>query len=174
MTSTIYVVTSGSYSDYHIEQVFLNKEKAEEYIEKFNKATVYDEARLEEYETFDENKAEAVDYIWIRATKILGDDDIKYVEIDYDVDFVQDGVFNKNTYFDVTDKRMYPSGVSRSEISIRRKLDKTVSKDVIELKYKKVLQDMFFMIESNFDELSVASMSSDVYKDTVKAMNDKS
>lgn len=45
----IYIVTAGSYSDYHIEKVFTDKEKAENY-----RKWCYDANDLEEYETEDD------------------------------------------------------------------------------------------------------------------------
>ena len=35
MSGTIYVLTDGDYSDYHIEAVFTNKEKAEKIAEEY-------------------------------------------------------------------------------------------------------------------------------------------
>lgn len=45
----IYVITSGEYSDYHIDAIFLNEEKAEEYIR------LYPNCVIEEYEPFDDD-----------------------------------------------------------------------------------------------------------------------
>lgn len=45
----VYVVTAGSYSDYHIEKVFTDKAKAEEYAE-----WLYEPNPVEEYETEDD------------------------------------------------------------------------------------------------------------------------
>ena len=47
----IYVVTSGSYSDYHINKVFTDKDKAYEYAEWHNH---WDGTDVEEYETEDD------------------------------------------------------------------------------------------------------------------------
>lgn len=46
---TVYVVTSGSYSDYRIEAVFFEKDVAEAYAEKNNGGSSYDECRVEEW-----------------------------------------------------------------------------------------------------------------------------
>jgi hypothetical protein len=46
---TVFAVSSGSYSDYHIEAVFSTREKAERYIELFG-STGYDESGIEEWE----------------------------------------------------------------------------------------------------------------------------
>lgn len=49
----IYVVTSGEYSSYGIEQVFLDKKKAEIYCAAHN--TDYTYYEVEEYETYDDH-----------------------------------------------------------------------------------------------------------------------
>lgn len=45
---TIYIVTSGSYSDYSIEEVFDNKELAQKYIDNYLRSS-YDEPEIEEH-----------------------------------------------------------------------------------------------------------------------------
>ena len=49
---TVYIVTSGEYSDYNIEKVFSNKPAAEDYIE-WRRPSQY---RIEEYEMLDNGK----------------------------------------------------------------------------------------------------------------------
>lgn len=49
----VYVVTSGEYSDYHIDAIFSTKEKAEEYIKihaRYNQGYYSDRAGIEEWE----------------------------------------------------------------------------------------------------------------------------
>jgi hypothetical protein len=61
----IYVVTSGDYSDYHIDKVFIDEEKAKKYIECQNRYLEYnDKSRLEEYDT-EEKDFESVVEIWV-------------------------------------------------------------------------------------------------------------
>jgi hypothetical protein len=50
----VYVVTRGEYSDYSIDKVFLDKEKAEKYAELYSKGNCYDTTRVEEYIVYDE------------------------------------------------------------------------------------------------------------------------
>lgn len=51
----IYVVTEGEYSDYRIRKVFLDKEKAEKYIEiAYRTRASLDDCTIEEYETSDD------------------------------------------------------------------------------------------------------------------------
>jgi hypothetical protein len=52
----VYVVTRGEYSDYSIEKVFLDKEKAEKYAELYEKTNRYaDNVNVEEYTIFDDS-----------------------------------------------------------------------------------------------------------------------
>ncbi len=54
---TVYIVTAGEYSDYHIERVFLSYEKAEQYIALQNRNSedyCYNEWNIESEEVFDE------------------------------------------------------------------------------------------------------------------------
>lgn len=47
----IYIVTAGEYSDYGILAAFLDKTKAEQFVEKYNRPDgYYDRAEIEEYE----------------------------------------------------------------------------------------------------------------------------
>ena len=49
----IYVVTQGEYSDYHIEGVTLDRQKAERWVELYNDSVgkYHDDAQIEEYES---------------------------------------------------------------------------------------------------------------------------
>ena len=59
--SKAYIVTSGSYSDYSIERVFLNKEKAERYIELCDNH--WDTPVIEEYDIDDNNSIDEIVYV---------------------------------------------------------------------------------------------------------------
>lgn len=48
--SKVYIVTEGEYSDYHIEEVFSTRKKAEEFIEKYKEVEEYWYGEIEEYE----------------------------------------------------------------------------------------------------------------------------
>ena len=58
----IYVVTSGEYSGYGIEGVFLDKHKAEIYCAKNN--VKYGDYRIEEYESDDDEIEGEIDIAW--------------------------------------------------------------------------------------------------------------
>ena len=53
----VYVVTSGSYSDYHIEAVFSTEELAEKYIHATKSGNRWDDASIEEWD-LDRNASE--------------------------------------------------------------------------------------------------------------------
>jgi hypothetical protein len=62
MNDKVYIVTSGSYSDYKIQRCFFNKQKAEDYMkicEKYN----YDLNDLEEYDLDDSVEIKPLYYI---------------------------------------------------------------------------------------------------------------
>lgn len=61
----VYIVTSGDYDDYQIDEVFSTKEKAEEYIECFG-----DGCRIEEYNL--DNPIEHKENIWDVDFKLGG------------------------------------------------------------------------------------------------------
>lgn len=50
MTKTIYIVTSGEYSDYGIDGVFDSKELAEDWISMFKQGGMYGDMKIEEHE----------------------------------------------------------------------------------------------------------------------------
>lgn len=49
MTTKIYIVTDGDYSDYGIRAVFSTKEKAEEYCKHYQALSKYNEPQIEEW-----------------------------------------------------------------------------------------------------------------------------
>ena len=56
----VYIVTSGTYSYYGIERVFLDKEKAEKYAEMMSSH----DYRVEEYETDDDKQIDEIRYVY--------------------------------------------------------------------------------------------------------------
>lgn len=73
----VYIVTSGDYHDYNIDEVFSTKEKAEEYIEYFG-----DDYRIEEYNL--DNPVEHKENIWKVDFKLDGYELNKCVVNNYD------------------------------------------------------------------------------------------
>lgn len=73
----VYIVTSGDYDDYNIDEVFSTKEKAEEYIEYFG-----DDYRIEEYNL--DNPVEHKENIWKVDFKLDGYELNKCVVNNYD------------------------------------------------------------------------------------------
>lgn len=53
----VYIVTAGEYSDYGIQKVFLDQDKAEKYAKYRNGYNSWDDYRVEEYDTFDDEYA---------------------------------------------------------------------------------------------------------------------
>lgn len=110
--TTIYIVTSGSYSDYSINEVFANKADAERYA-----ATVaYDEGHVEEYELRESLPAEQRT-LHQMSTGITADGARNAHEIQYDV-FPGIGGTPKNDRPKVTIERG-PHGDRPTWISVR-------------------------------------------------------
>lgn len=62
MSKKVYIVSGGSYSDYHIKRIFLNKEKAEAYMKVCGDSDLNE---LEEFELSDDEIFTPVYYIKI-------------------------------------------------------------------------------------------------------------
>lgn len=76
----VYIVTQGDYSDYHIEQVFSTREKAQEYIDH----TGYDNSWIEEYDVDEEVPRGTFLYLvvmydndWPATASLLASDSVK-------------------------------------------------------------------------------------------------
>lgn len=66
----IYIITVGEYSDYHIDACFLDKEKAERYLEQAKLVNCYDGARLEVY-ILNEGQEKVVRKYWSSKIDVL-------------------------------------------------------------------------------------------------------
>lgn len=60
----VYIITSGEYSDYEIEHVTLDKEKAERYCAVLNGKSRYEDYRVEEYKLDDFEVSENLEIKW--------------------------------------------------------------------------------------------------------------
>lgn len=136
-----YIVTSGSYSDYTIERVFLDKEKAEKYIKLCDNA--FDEPVIEEYDTDDNKIIDEIVYVEGRHYKNQKssfknkemDVSIKRTNsLDDDPCEIKRNWFNKN----------YDGSYS---LSIRRVLNGNFDEEKIIKKYEKVLYDLMAQVE---------------------------
>lgn len=65
----VYVVTSGHYSDYSIERVFLDKDKANKFVKYRNGYDSWKDFKIEEYDSFDDKYEVAeAGSLWRKAT----------------------------------------------------------------------------------------------------------
>lgn len=67
----IYIVTSGSYSDYGINCVFSTKEKADEYVKMKNLSDRWEDYNVEEYDVDKPYEMEAIDFYYVPKTNIV-------------------------------------------------------------------------------------------------------
>ncbi|KOS61565.1 hypothetical protein FJQ98_15925 [Lysinibacillus agricola] len=155
----VYVVTYGTYSDYGIDCIFTDLEKANKYVKLQNNGGS-DDYRIETY-PLDQVVIDSVKIIKVYAEKELNNDDYKFK---YEIVDVINEDFNINrTRVSVKDY----SHKKSSNITLRRKF----KGDEIGIvnKYKKVVEDYFFKIESNWDIYKSyegeESISADLEKD---------
>lgn len=126
----VYIVTSGSYSDYQIRRIFLDPEKASEYqssVSDANDVAVFDTDDTEKFETF-------------RVLSIRSQNKYSF-DVDFRLDNSLDNINPNTNYYGHSD-----------EIHITRRIDKLEHTEdekwkLID-KYKKVVQDLYAQIES--------------------------
>lgn len=78
----VYIVTSGEYSDYGIDEVFDNREDAEKYV-CLHKRNILDDLRIEEYDICKNAELDNVK-VYYGITFILRDNENNYFKIIYD------------------------------------------------------------------------------------------
>lgn len=130
----IYIVTSGSYSDYGIDAVFTDKEKAEHYAE-----WKYD-ARVEIYDTDEVDDVEEVYYVDVTGQCIDGKflaPDVRVEKRDYELQ-------NHNTFV----QDYYDNDVLNLRI-VRYIKNNNYTEEYLRSKYEKVYYDMAAIIKYN-------------------------
>ena len=164
--SKVYIVTSGVYSSYHICRCFLDKEKAETYLKlREDYGDSYEEPQIEEYELDDNTEFKPFQYIDVRYYVFKG----KETRIDYrlnliktnDVDFnntdIEQGslnsveeLYNRTEYYESAYNYGLEDydGITKT-ISISRPVYlENLDEDYLEVKYKKICQDLLMEITS--------------------------
>lgn len=138
----IYIVTSGSYSDYGIDEVFTNKEKAEDYVRlKNNDSSMWGGYRVETY-LVDEVSFNTTKIIEVKASKTKFEDDYSF---DYEIiDILADSDDRRTSLYVNNYERR-----KESHVMLRRKF--VGDEDNFIKKCKRIVEDYFFMIESNWD-----------------------
>lgn len=144
----VYIITSGSYSDYGIDRVFLKKEKAKEFIK------LYTNCEIEEYETSDDKldigKYRVYEYLHIEYTdKNYSNKENFYTCIQQDNNLEYP---NLNDYL-VVYKSYYHS--DNNNICINKLLPDNYTKediDKIKEKYLKICRDYISEIKAYVSE----------------------
>jgi hypothetical protein len=137
----VYVVTAGSYSDYHIERVFLDKEKAERYVELSQNSC--DEPYIEEFETDDDKQIDKITYIYATYSKdrSYGNDYMRVeIKTTNTLDSSEEDV-NGNNFW------LY-SYFGEKDLTVTRVLNGEYDEEKLKNKYTKVCYDLMSKIES--------------------------
>ena len=129
MDEKIYIVTSGCYSDYNIEAVFKNKEKAEAYCQ------CHRDCEIEEYNFSDDRVFTTYNKITIRCNT----NDVDKMNINFEKLSNEDDKFYAKNYCSVY---VYNFSDLYASITLNRVLPDDYDKDKISDKYKKVMMDI--------------------------------
>lgn len=139
----IYIVTSGCYSDYGIDAVFQNRDKAKDY------CRCHPNAEIEEWQFFDDNIYTPFNIVRILMRIYSNGDNNVYFDFGT-LSKEDDGCYMSNR----NSVSMYSNHI---EIHLRRLLPQNYDEEIIREKYKKVFYDLFPEIKYILSELGVFS-----------------
>lgn len=131
----VYIVTSGSYSDYHIVRVFVDEEKAKAYLR------FCPDGEIEEYETDDD-----IEFVPFRVASMR-----------YDVYYPGGASFSINTYWkneqesnkETEEYAYYYDDLGRyKRLCMRRVINSDKEDFELEEKYRRVCEDLMAQIQS--------------------------
>jgi hypothetical protein len=141
----VYIVTAGSYSDYRIEKVFIDKEKAEKYIALCQDN--WDYPQIEEFETDDDKLIDKITYIKASYSKGRSSYRKNEVEVEIKVTNTLDNSeedMNRNSFY-------FYSWSGDKDLTILRVLKGEYDEERLKSKYAKVTYDLMAKIESLLD-----------------------
>lgn len=141
----VFVVTRGEYSDYGIDCIFTDKVKAEKYAELKNNNDNDGWYGVETY-PLDKIDVSQATVIKVHASKEMYEDDY---EFEYQIVNVVDNEDSDNVTY--ISNYEYTYGSKSSSIELVRKVKGSTNEEYIVKKYKKVIEDLFFKIESNWE-----------------------
>lgn len=144
----IYVVTSGSYSEYFIEKVYLSKENADKYCSIYakNNSTEY---RVEEYETSDDEICYGVTVIIIYYNQFVDGSTPEmeiYLKPESNQEVMKDKGFYRNEWAPYEPKPK--SGYKHRLTLIRHTTNMDITEEECLKKYSKVCEDLCTHIDN--------------------------
>lgn len=141
----VYIVSAGSYSDWHIKGIFLDQEKAEKY-----NAIVQDSNTVEEYDTMDDQIIVPVYYIY--ATYETKNVPLGYENHLYKTKGAYGFSVNTTNSADVCEYEKNHTGYWSNTITICRQISKLPESDeeyeALKSKYHKVCADLAAIVEN--------------------------
>lgn len=131
-----YVVTTGRYSDYRILMIFTDREKAELYVDTYNKSSYMSDASIEVWNTADDYIVGMEDYDYYLISDNI---DGKYnngnpcfTKLDDDIEYLHDDdLAQRNVFYKLNDV-----------LEVHRKFRKGTDEEFIKKKMEKILHDI--------------------------------
>lgn len=133
----VYIITSGIHDDYSIDRVFLDKEKAEKYIE-----TSWDKS-IKVYDTDDDKEINEISYVegeYIKNSSVGDVKPVVWIEpsytntLDITIDEAKSNSFHKYDY-------------NKQTLTVKQVLIGNFDEEEIISKYEKLLYDLMAKIE---------------------------
>jgi hypothetical protein len=136
----VYVVTAGSYEDYRIRKVFLDEEKAKEYVELSNLSNYDDHYYLETYDTSDDLEISKITYVEANYTKWLdGDEDEIFVDINFECSANSSPFHLNNTSVNI--------GNTYRQLKIERVIENEFDEDSVTNIYQNLIKLIMIKVE---------------------------
>ncbi len=135
--TTAYVVTQGSYSDYRIVKVFLDKERAQRFLDIFSKSS-YDEVFIEEYEV-EEREAKPL-YVSVLKWYSISNESVFKIKEFADTDVDSNYQSNSSIYWGG-----FPD--FHGTVELQRVFYTTPDKEKLETRLMKVAQDIWAQVQ---------------------------
>ena len=158
--SDVYIVTSGCYSDYGIDQVFKSREKAELYCE------CHEGCEIEEWDFNDDRIYTAYDYVYVLANIHMNNNKCS-VQCRFGKYSIEDEPSNRNKTFAWSFGKNFEYRDKRIEVHLYRELPKNYSKMQVEYKWTRIMEDLAAEIRYEFSGME--GVSDRVVSEFVKA-----
>lgn len=158
--SDVYIVTSGSYSDYGIDRVFKSREKAELYCE------CHEGCEIEEWDFDDDSIYTVYDYVNVNANIYPNRKELD-VMCNCMKGSIEDNPLNRNELFVLSYiSPKTPEARQRVSIHLSKELPKNYSKMQVEYKWRRLIEDLAAEIRYEFAD--VDNVDSDIVTEFVK------
>lgn len=158
--SDVYIVTSGSYSDYGIDRVFKSRKKAELYCE------CHEGCEVEEWDFNDDSIYTVYDYVNVIANIYTNRNELDVV-CNFMKGAMEDNPLNRDKLFVFSYiSPAVPNARQKVTIDLSKELPKNYSKMQVEHKWKRLIEDL--AVEIRYEFANVDKVNDKVMREFVE------